>query len=647
MESPYARLRAIGAAVLVAGLLLVISRQITAHGWYAANGAYRAQVDAFLQGRLALSRAPEAIQHDFAWTGSGVQQVWGLGVAMWMTPFELFGRVIGLTPFPDRVALLVWIAASVFLALRAWRDESWWVRAGSVGATVLLPAFVTLVRGRLGVYEEAAAYSYGAAMILLGALACFAKQPTRARYLALVAIAGLGGFVRPTVWFYGLATAIVASAMWRRRRDLVLGAVLFTAGGGALYATNAARFGSGMEFGHRLNLEALPGNLYATRFSYPFERVGVIAAGEELVGSFFGQPERHPRTTFYGKHLHVMQSEVPRWREYYFTTFSWPYVPLLVLGIVLAWRRRDGPWRWLAAWAAIGGVPLLAFYLRSPSVSSRYQMDLAPAFAAVLLVVWQWAARRRWVAPAFAAGWLASVMFARAAPRLGVEPIGHAAAAEGTYAISRAIAHERTLPAAYDLADPWLVADTDIAESFVRCVDETGAAIDPDATPIAGDVCARGERKPDDEQWQLWTTQPSEPPPVCAPEAPECELDPGDVIATYFPPPALYLNAFRWNLETGEMPRATFVWTSDPQFFEIDARGPDGTDWTRAIQVAIGAQHLRLAAVADTGTGVRLRFESTAPLPRGLAIAFLAFGDDAAIDQIHTPFAVTRMRWRN
>src|SRR5438270_12173151 len=42
MERPHARLRAIGVAVLVAAVLLVIGRQITAHGWYAAEGAYRA-----------------------------------------------------------------------------------------------------------------------------------------------------------------------------------------------------------------------------------------------------------------------------------------------------------------------------------------------------------------------------------------------------------------------------------------------------------------------------------------------------------------------------------------------------------------------------------------------------------------------------
>src|ERR1051325_6644332 len=175
IRSAMKRLRTFGVAVLIAGVLLVIGQQLTVHGWYAAHGAYRAQVDAFLDGRLALSYAPEAIQHDFAWVNGGVQQVWGLGVAMWQTPFELVGRVIGLTPFPDRIALLACLALMIFVSLRAWREdgEPWWIRAGCVGLTALLPPLVTVLRGRIGVYEEAAIYAYGAAIMMLGGLVCF------------------------------------------------------------------------------------------------------------------------------------------------------------------------------------------------------------------------------------------------------------------------------------------------------------------------------------------------------------------------------------------------------------------------------------------------------------------------------------------
>src|SRR6185503_14188476 len=122
-----------------------------------------------------------------------------------------------------------------------------------------------------------------------------------AGYVILVGLAGLGGLFRPTVWFYGAATLVVATVMWVRSareqpgtsprgaagprawlRPLALGLALFLAGGGLLYATNAHRFGRGAEFGHRLNLHSLPGNITATRFSYPFERAGLGAAAAEL-----------------------------------------------------------------------------------------------------------------------------------------------------------------------------------------------------------------------------------------------------------------------------------------------------------------------------------------------------------------------------
>src|SRR6185295_12101691 len=225
--------------------------------------------------------------------------------------------------------------------------------------------------------------------ILLGGVVALRRKPTTARYLLLVGCAGLTGLIRPTVWFYGLATALVASAILLRAqgrpalRAIALGTALFIAGGGVLFATNLARFGRGSEFGHRLNLHSLPGNIVATRFSYPFERAGTVETATELVASLFDSPERRSKRGFYQTGLHHGQSPLPRWREYYFTTFSWPYAPAIAAGLVLgglAWRRRGDPFaRTLGAWAVLGGGPLFVFYLRAPAVSSRYQLDLAPA----------------------------------------------------------------------------------------------------------------------------------------------------------------------------------------------------------------------------------------------------------------------------
>src|SRR5215510_3415015 len=105
------RLRSLGLAIALALAVLVACRQITLHGAYAPQPIYRAQVDALLDGRLALTAAPDGLIHDLAWTPGGVQQVWGLGAPLWQLPFEALGRAIGVSPFPDRIALLAWLAA--------------------------------------------------------------------------------------------------------------------------------------------------------------------------------------------------------------------------------------------------------------------------------------------------------------------------------------------------------------------------------------------------------------------------------------------------------------------------------------------------------------------------------------------------------
>lgn len=605
------RLRSLGIAALIAVAALIAGRQITLDGGYAAHPMYRAQVDALLDGRLALSTAPDSLVHDLAWTPSGAQQVWGLGAPLWQLPFELLGRAIGWTPFPDRVALAAWLTLVVFAMIRAFRPravgelrpgeqrsdqgrtralDSRAMQIGAVLSTALLPSLVSVLRGRIGVYEEAAIYAYGAALLLLGGLVSTSRTPTTARYLVLLACAGLSGMIRPTVWFYGLATAIIASAMLVRRRGrpaltvVALGLALFVAGGGVLYATNAHRFGRGSEFGHRLNLHSLPGNIVATRFSYPFERAGLVEASAELVGGMFDGPERTRVRGFYHSHLHAGQSPLPRWREFYFTVFSWPYLAAILAGLVLAglaWRRHgDALVRTLGAWAVLGGAPLIVFYLRAPSMTSRYQLDFAPAIAALLVIVWR-AGVVRWPRAAIAtlvAAWSIAVATSRITrPKQVSDPLDRAAAARTSYAISRAVAAPRTLPPAYDAADP----------------------------ALAG---------------------------VLSPA-----------------PTALYLNGFGWNRDTLRVPPATLFFVEDPARITLDVSGPPGTDWSRAVRVAIGLTHLPLAEVTPAPGGARLRFERTPPAPalRGLQVAFLAFGPDTGLDRSESDFGLRSIRWRD
>lgn len=649
--------------MFVAVGLLVAAHQITLDGWYSPKPAYRAQVDAFLSGRFALSEAPEALAHDLAWTETGVQQVWGLGVPAWQTPFELVGRAVGFTPFPDRVPLLAWLVLVVYVLVRAlWRrerGEPWWIGAGSILIAALLPPFVTLIRGRVGVYEEAAIYAYAGAMILLGSVLRLGVAPSRWRFLLLLACAGLVGFVRPTAWSYGLATAIVASALWLQHRGkrglfvVALGAVLFVAGGGALYATNAVRFGDGFEFGHRLNLQGLSGNLYATRFSYPMQRASLPEAALELGASLFDRPELRSRRGFFEKNLHHGVSNRPRWREYYFTTYTWGYLPVLMGGIVLgalAWRRRarpgraeaadppandvgatgatasstaagDGPTRLLFAWAVIGLVPLVAFYLRAPFVSSRYQMDLAPAFAALLVIAWRgvarWLARRRhgaWIAcGALVGAWLYCVVTARTAKPRSADPVDREAAAAATASITSPTRAQRRLPGAYDLADPWLPVHTDVLQTFERCT---------------GERCLRGERVADSGQWVVTETVAGKP------------------VATHRPAPALYLNLNRWNLDTGQMPPSTYAFVDDPQFIEVEVSRVDGSPVANDdVRVRVGLVPLRLVSSEPSPRGTKLRFVAK-ELPRGLVVAFFAFGPDDELDKPMSRIAVHAIRWR-
>ena len=73
--------------------------------------------------------------------------------------------------------------------------------------------------------------------------------------------------------------------------------------------------------------------------------------------------------------------------------------------------------------------------------------------------------------------------------------------------------------------------------------------------------------------------------------------------------------------------------------------GPPGTDWDRAVRVALGLDHLRLVAAADTADGARLRF--AVPHRRGVQIAFVAFGPDAELDRPRSAFRLRSIRWRD
>jgi hypothetical protein len=256
-------------------------------------------------------------------------------------------------------------------------------------------------------------------------------------------------------------------------------------------------------------------------------------------------------------------------------------------------------------------------------MSSRYQLDLAPAFAALLVIAWtawghRMASRQR--GPSIACGllvglWLVATATAKTAEPRSADPIDRDAAARGTALITDAVAAPRTFPTAYDLADPMLPVHTDLVQSFDR--DGNGHHF-------------HGERTVDTEQWTVTETVG------------------GATLTTHRPPPTLYLNLYRWNLETGQMPPATYAFVENPQFVELEVsvlEGPLPADWSREVRVAVGLTHLRLVAATPAPRGTRLRFEAPR-LPAGLQVAFFAFGPDDAIAKPTTRIAVHRIQWR-
>jgi len=492
--------------------LVVIAGLIPAWGqWYSESEHHRAQVNALLQGRLALSHDPARLDFDLAWAEGGVHQVWGLGVPLWRLPFELVVRLVGTEGFPDMLAFAAALALAAWALWQAllgglWRrangdslpeavaaqrladgDSAAWVAwlIGASGLALLFPPFLNLLSAQFAIYQEVIAYEYVFGVVLIACLMALVQWPTVGRYWGLCALAGLGGLVRPTLVLHGIAmllsgtmvcwlrgrqtaalsaqprpdaaagavgsTGAVGSAAagaeaasaggavlslsatagprparWASGRRLlgsvVVALILFGAGGGVLYVTNLLRFGSGFEFGHKLNVQhgGLNGSLYATRFDHPYSDEPFLSAARELFGLLFLCRELRAGD-YYRQNMFPGQSPTVRWRAMGPSTYDVSYLVWMIGGwvaaVVAGWRlRREAgakPVHGLAGaaqplmlvalglYSAVGTVLLLGFYLRNCVIATRYMLDLMPAFVAAMLAGWLawgrlWAGHRGW-----------------------------------------------------------------------------------------------------------------------------------------------------------------------------------------------------------------------------------------------------------
>lgn len=301
------------------------------------------------------------------------------------------------------------------------------------GASIVLgfPPFINLLKTRFDIYEEVVAYEYLFGISLLGGLIMLAMRPLVRRYWWLCGVAGLGGLVRPTLVFYGFATVMAGAVLlWlskRKRKAVpvmgekgkcpppgrqwvwhaVVGGLIFMLGGGVLFGTNWRQFGNGFEFGHRLNVQDLYGSLYATRFDDPYQKEPLGSAARELFGWLLSTQEFNAGD-FYQERVFPGQSTTLRWREVYLTTYDWSFVIVAIVGVAAAastWLRWWREWISSDAWwvadacrgrvigvlglySALSAAPLLVFYLRCPVISSRYLLDLMPAFASAMVAGW-------------------------------------------------------------------------------------------------------------------------------------------------------------------------------------------------------------------------------------------------------------------
>ena len=431
----YLRYRALicSYSLIYASVILFFSGwvQIYEH-WYSPFIPYRLQTDALLNGNLELCDNVLCIDHDLTWSMQGVHQVWGIGIPLWRLPLEIFARVLGHDTFPDRLAfgLFAMMVAYCVIGYSISRKErNRYVNLSSVNVAfpmvLLFPPFLSLMKTRGGVWEEAIAYEYLYAILLLTLLLRLYKYQNITCYAIICLLSGIGGLIRPTLIFYGISTVAISMCIIYFRnedrykseqsgvkvmRHIISGSLLLCLGCGLLWTTNALRFGGGLEFGHKLNLQNISGSMYSTKFDCPYQSEPLDSSAKELFGALFMSFTRYNGSDWYQENIFEGQSKTSRWREIYFRTYDLSYIVLImivyscifaqllkiVIGYVLGNTsipmkhilRRYDIYIITAAWSFIAAVPICMFYLRTPVISSRYMVDLAPAFSSIVLCAW-------------------------------------------------------------------------------------------------------------------------------------------------------------------------------------------------------------------------------------------------------------------
>jgi hypothetical protein len=373
---------------------------------------YRLQTNSFLNGHLALTPLPFGHEQDWSY-GNGMQQGWGLGVPLLRIPFEVISRTIFEKGFPDRlviILLVVFVSSLLFHELkyvlleRRFYGLSSAIEAWFLSALIILsPALLSMINHRFLTYEEAIFAGQMWMGLLLATLLRYRRSNTEGAFFMASFVTGWTIVFRSSLVCAILPAIfiIVAIYYYKSKRDefrlapLVLAVLLFLVGPIFLLDTNYLRFGSIWEFAYGLNISTHPANEFALRIGYPFSDASIWKAARELVAFLFFYDNPTGEGVFYAKNLHPWQSEIFRYREMSFHTHG--RLALIAVGtaaIVLTRtliqniKKGRGLLSQIATekdlmfltFGLSSAFFYFIFYLKSPSLASRYMCDFSTAF---------------------------------------------------------------------------------------------------------------------------------------------------------------------------------------------------------------------------------------------------------------------------
>jgi hypothetical protein len=375
---------------------------------YGLSPYHRYQADAFLRGQLHLADSLQAIQPGLVWHDGRVQHVWGLGVGVWLMPFEAIWRLFGGFAFPDRITLGV---AFMLLALYSGNTGLKLAHKGHaplglalVWMILLCPALWTLSRATRLVFEETIIYAVLLSLATLVSIVRVTLLGSRGDYAFCCALGAFTIWVRPTHAIYGVMAVVICSLIvWTRRRswkEVMLGTSGLLASFALLAWSNVERFGSPIEFGHRLTVST-ESMVYLTRFGNPFGEASMLEAAKELFGLLFlSNPAGAPA---FAENQFPGQADFTRWRRLDLTAYDQSYAFLCLVGGMAAtvwlWRNRQSQdslrnssscalVAGLLVWSATSMIGLGCFYLYYPAIATRYLLDFSPACTGFMALGW-------------------------------------------------------------------------------------------------------------------------------------------------------------------------------------------------------------------------------------------------------------------